>query len=696
MSCEFKWPRLLGGSGTGIAYGGDYNPDQWPESIWAEDIRLMCKANVNVVALGIFSWDRIQPAEHEWDFGWLDRIIGMLGDAGISVDLASATASAPLWLYEQYPQVLPRDKFGHAINAGSRQSWSASSPVFREHALELCNRLASRYGDNPTVTAWHVGNEYGWNNRHDYSDDALEAFRAWCERKYGSVDRLNEAWCSAFWSQEVHSFREVLLPRHMGADSMVNPAQQLDFERFSNDALLDFYRAERDEIARICPDKPITTNFMVSTDQCAMDYSQWAKAVDFVSNDHYFHEGESHLDELLCSDSLVWSLARGNPWYLMEHSTSNVQWKPVNARKCNGELMRDALAHVAMGADAINFFQWRQSRGGAEAFHSAMLPHAGADTKVFRQVCETGQVLKDLSERGVAGTTVTPSRVAILFDAQSQWSTEIPTLPTTKLDHWHDVRDWYRAFLDAGMRADVVPLAYEWEQYDLLVLPTIFMLSDSAVHRIEHYVDNGGSIVVGYATGIVNDSFQVGLGGYPGAGNGLLRRMLGVSGEEFNIVGVPGADDVVELTDGGVSNLWQTCLTRIADDAQVLASYTGAGALTWELEGMAAIVSHDYGAGHTWYVGCDLRRQDITHLICEQLVPCLGIELGNPGIVTIDRTDGTHVFRCRLNRSGNDVSLRLNPGVVPEGMLLIRGDCEGERVTLHSNGILIEQIHTDV
>ena len=259
MSREFKWPRLLGGSGTGIAYGGDYNPDQWLESIWAEDIRLMCKANVNVVALGIFSWDRIQPAEHEWDFGWLDRIIGMLGDAGISVDLASATASAPLWLYEQYPQVLPRDKFGHAINAGSRQSWSASSPVFREHALELCNRLASRYGDNPTVTAWHVGNEYGWNNRHDYSDDALEAFRAWCERKYGSVDRLNEAWCSAFWSQEVHSFREVLLPRHMGADSMVNPAQQLDFERFSNDALLDFYRAERDEIARICPGKPITS-----------------------------------------------------------------------------------------------------------------------------------------------------------------------------------------------------------------------------------------------------------------------------------------------------------------------------------------------------------------------------------------------------------------------------------------------------
>lgn len=368
--------------------------------------------------------------------------------------------------------------------------------------------------------------------------------------KYGSVEKLNEAWCSSFWSQEVRSFQEVLLPRHMGVDTMVNPAQQLDFERFSNDALLDCYRAERDAIAAICPDKPITTNFMISTNQCAMDYARWGAEVDFVSNDHYFHEGESHLDELLCSDSLVSSIARRHPWYLMEHSTSSVQWKPVNARKCHGELLRDALAHVAMGADAINFFQWRQSRGGAEAFHSAMLPHAAADTRIFRQVCETGEALKGLSE--VAGTTVMPSRVGILFDAQSQWSIEIPTLPTTKLGHWHDVLGWYRSFLDTGLRADVAPLAHDWEQYELLVLPTLFMLPDSAVQRLERYVRGGGTIVVGYATGIVNDVFQVGLGGYPGAGDGLLRTMLGVSGEEFNILGL---DETVELSDGSISRL---------------------------------------------------------------------------------------------------------------------------------------------
>ena len=373
----FRWPSLLTESGRGIAFGGDYNPDQWPEETLDEDIRLMGEVGVNVVSLAIFSWDKIEPVEGAFTFEWLDHVIDRLGRAGIAVDLASATAAAPLWLYESHPEVLPVDRYGHTVNAGSRQSWQPTSPVFKEYALRLCRRLAEHYKDNPYVTAWHMGNEYGWNNRYDYSDNALAAFRTWCEAKYGTIDALNEAWGTAFWSQHVNSFDEVLLPRHMGGDAMVNPSQQLDYERFGNDMLLDFYKAERDAIEQICPDKPFTTNFMVSTDQCVMNYAKWADEVDFVSNDHYFHEGESHLDELACSDALMDSLALGKPWYVMEHSTSAVQWKPLNTRKRAGELMRDSLAHVAMGADAICFFQWRQSKSGAEAFHSAMLPPRG-------------------------------------------------------------------------------------------------------------------------------------------------------------------------------------------------------------------------------------------------------------------------------------------------------------------------------
>ncbi|WP_018142745.1 beta-galactosidase [Alloscardovia criceti] len=610
------WPALLTHDGTGIAFGGDYNPDQWPEEVWDEDIRLMKKAHVTVVALGIFSWDRIQPSEHEWDFAWLDKIIGKLGEAGIAVDLASATASAPMWLYTSYPEVLPVDKFGHVINPGSRQSWRPTSAVFKKFALQLCRKMAERYGSNPTVTSWHIGNEYGWNNRQDYSDDALRAFRAWCARKYGSVENLNAAWGASFWSQEVRSFEEVLLPRHMGTDTMVNPSQQLDFERFGNDMLLDFYKAERDVIKEICPDKPCTTNFMISTDQCSMDYAQWSREVDFVSNDHYFHEGESHLDELVCSDALVASIADGQPWYMMEHSTSAVQWKPLNARKRNGELVRDSLAHVAMGADAINFFQWRQSAFGAESFHSAMLPHAGEDTKLFSQVCELGDALTTLSKAGVQGSVVQPAHTAILFSAQSEWATRCETLPTTKLNHWHDVRDWYRAFLHAGKRADVVPVAGDWQAYDTVVLPSVLMLSDEDVSRLEAFTRAGGTVIIGYATGLVDEQFHVGLGGYPGAGNGKLRDMLGVRGEEFNILGdeADGEPRDMKLSNGMVSRLWQNDI-RVRSDVEVLARYRGNAADAWELENIPAMTRAQYGAGSAIFIGCDLSLGDLARFI---------------------------------------------------------------------------------
>ena len=398
---------------------------------------------------------------------------------------------------------------------------------FKEYALTLCRKLAERYGTNPYVTAWHMGNEYGWNNRYDYSDNALNAFRLWCERKYGTIENLNKAWGTTFWGQEMNGFHEVLIPRFMGADSMVNPGQKLDFERFGNDMLLDFYKAERDAIAEICPDKPFTTNFMVSTDQCCMDYADWAEEVDFVSNDHYFHEGESHIDELFCSDALMDSLALGKPWYVMEHSTSAVQWKPLNARKRKGETVRDSIAHVAMGADAINFFQWRASAFGAESFHSALVPHAGEDTKLFRQVCELGAALKTLGDAGVQGTELEQSDTAILFSAESEWATRSETLPSMKLNHWHDVRDWYRAFLNAGTRADIVPLKYDWSAYKTVVLPTVIMLSAEDTQRLADFAAAGGRVVIGYATGLIDENFHTWLGGYPGAGDGLLREILG-------------------------------------------------------------------------------------------------------------------------------------------------------------------------
>ena len=702
----FAWPKLLTENGRGIAFGGDYNPDQWSEETWDDDVCLMKKAGVNTVALAIFSWDRIQPQENRWDFGWLDRIIDKLGKAGIATDLASATATAPLWLYEKHPEVLPCDKFGHPVNAGSRQSWSPTSPVFKEYALTLCRKLAERYGANPYVTAWHMGNEYGWNNRNDYSDNALNAFRLWCERKYGTIGALNQAWGTTFWGQEMNSFDEVLIPRFMGADSMVNPGQKLDFERFGNDMLLDFYKAERDAIAEICPDKPFTTNFMVSTDQCCMDYADWANEVNFVSNDHYFHEGgEMHLDELACSDALMDSFALGKPWYVMEHSTSAVQWKPLNMRKRKGETVRDSLAHVAMGADAINFFQWRASAFGAESFHSAMVPHAGEDTKLFRQVCELGETLQTLADAGVQGSELERSDTAILFSAESEWATRSETLPSMKLNHWHDVRDWYRAFLDAGTRADIMPLKYDWSDYKTVVLPTVLMLSAVDTRRLADFAAAGGRVVVGYATGLIDENFHTWLGGYPGAGNGLLRDMLGIRGEEFNILGsgVEGEPEAIRLGAGGevapedaaalngaTTRLWQNDVTVTGDRTQVLAMYAGEEADEWELDGMAAVTRNPYGAGEAYFVGCDLDVADLTKLIRIYLAAPAQSQQSqaNTDVLHTVRKSADAAFDFYLPRGKKEVELQ---GVEGEPVVLFqteRGEENGS-YTVRRNGVLV-------
>ena len=702
----FAWPKLLTENDRGIAFGGDYNPDQWSEETWDDDVCLMKKAGVNTVALAIFSWDRIQPQENRWDFGWLDRIIDKLGKAGIATDLASATATAPLWLYEKHPEVLPCDKFGHPVNAGSRQSWSPTSPVFKEYALTLCRKLAERYGANPYVTAWHMGNEYGWNNRNDYSDNALNAFRLWCERKYGTIGALNQAWGTTFWGQEMNSFDEVLIPRFMGADSMVNPGQKLDFERFGNDMLLDFYKAERDAIAEICPDKPFTTNFMVSTDQCCMDYADWANEVNFVSNDHYFHEGgEMHLDELACSDALMDSFALGKPWYVMEHSTSAVQWKPLNMRKRKGETVRDSLAHVAMGADAINFFQWRASAFGAESFHSAMVPHAGEDTKLFRQVCELGETLQTLADAGVQGSELERSDTAILFSAESEWATRSETLPSMKLNHWHDVRDWYRAFLDAGTRADIMPLKYDWSDYKTVVLPTVLMLSAVDTRRLADFAAAGGRVVVGYATGLIDENFHTWLGGYPGAGNGLLRDMLGIRGEEFNILGsgVEGEPEAIRLGAGGevapedaaalngaTTRLWQNDVTVTGDRTQVLAMYAGEEADEWELDGMAAVTRNPYGAGEAYFVGCDLDVADLTKLIRTYLAAPAQSQQSqaNTDVLHTVRKSADAAFDFYLPRGKKEVELQ---GVEGEPVVLFqteRGEENGS-YTVRRNGVLV-------
>ena len=680
----YRWPQPLAGQQARIWYGGDYNPDQWPEEVWDDDVRLMKRAGVNLVSVGIFSWAKIETSEGVYDFDWLDRIISKLGEAGIAVDLASATASPPMWLTQAHPEVLWKDYRGDVCQPGARQHWRPTSPVFREYALKLCRAMAEHYKDNPYVVAWHVSNEYGCHNRFDYSEDAERAFQKWCEERYGTIDAVNDAWGTAFWAQRMNDFTEIVPPRFIGDGNFMNPGKLLDFKRFSSDALKAFYVAERDALAEITPDLPLTTNFMVSATGSVLDYDDWGREVDFVSNDHYFIPGEAHLDELAFSASLVDGIVRKDPWFLMEHSTSAVNWRPVNYRKEPGQLVRDSLVHVAMGADAVCYFQWRQSKAGAEKFHSAMVPHTGEDSTVFRDVCELGADLNTLADNGLLGTKLAKSKVAVVFDYESEWATEHTATPTQKVHHVDEPLQWFRALADHGVTADVVPVSSNWDEYEVVVLPSVYILSEETTRRVRDYVANGGRLIVTYYTGLSDEKDHVWLGGYPGS----IRDVVGVRVEEFMPMGddFPGVPGRLGLSNGAVAHDIADVIGSVDRSATVLETFRDD---PWTgMDGAPAIVANTFGEGRSVYVGARLGRDGIAKSLPEILESLGMAETGenDSRVLRVERegSDGSR-FVFSFNRTHEAVQIPF------EGKIVVSSFAEvsGENVSIKPNGVIV-------
>ncbi|GAA4772243.1 beta-galactosidase [Microbacterium gilvum] len=658
-----RWLRTPDGTAPRISYGADYNPEQWPRDVWDEDVRLMREAGVDVVSVGIFSWAKLQPAEDVWDFAWLDEVIDLLHANGIGVDLATATASPPPWLTIKHPEVLPVTHHGHILSPGARQHWRPTSPVFRDYALRLVETMADRYRDHPAIVAWHVNNELGCHNAWDYSDDAARAFRVWLEARYGTIDRLNHAWGTAFWSQQYGAFHEILPPREV--DSHPNPTQQLDFKRFSSDALKEYFVAEREILRRITPDIPVTTNFMVMGETQHADYADWAHELDFVSNDHYRHPGAQSYDELAFSAALVSGIAHRRPWFLMEHSTSAVNWQPVNRPKRDGELVRDSLTHVAHGADAVCYFQWRQSAAGAEKFHSAMVPHAGADSRVFRSVVELGGLLRRLD--AVAGSHAVQAPVAILFDWDAWWGSELDSHPTDLLRYRQEALDWFTALHDAGVRVDVVPADVPLDGYRMVVAPVLYAVPAALAESLTAYVEAGGHLVATYFSGVVNEDDRAWLGGYPGA----FRDLLGVRVEEFRPL---YEGEAIALDSGVDATLWSEPVDVVDPAVEVIARYAGS-----DLDGGAAVTRRAVGEGSASYVSTRLGAEGLGSIV-PTLLAGAGVVSELPeairGAASLTlRGAGDETFAFVINRTDDELPLDDVEGValIGGGTLAPRG-----------------------
>ncbi|MGW5639315.1 beta-galactosidase [Streptomyces sp. NPDC003832] len=572
-----------------ILFGGDYNPEQWPEETWREDVRLMRRAGVNSVTLGVFSWSRIEPRPGAREFGWLDRLMDLLHTHGVGVVLATPTASPPPWLGHLHPDTLPVDRDGRTEWWGGRQHFSHSSATYRRHAAEITEDLAARYAGHPALTMWHINNEYC---TYDWGDEAAARFRDWLRHRYSTLDGLNSAWGTAFWSQGYGDWAEIHTPRH--AHYLNNPSQVLDFKRFTSDMLLECYVAERDIVRRHTPHLPVTTNFMPLW--AGQDAWRWAEEEDVVSVDLYPDPrdplGAQH--GALVQD-MTRSQARG-PWMLMEQAAGAVNWRGVNHPKPRGLNRLWSLQAVARGADAVCYFQWRQSRQGAEKFHSGMVGHAGERGRTYQEIERLGADLARIAPE-VAGTR-TAHDIAVLHDWDSWWAGAHEGRLSGEVDHARVLTAWHRALWEAHLGTDFAHPEHDLTPYRLVVVPQAYALSDTAIDNLLGHVRRGGTLVCGFLTGVADPDDRV----RPGGMDARLRELFGIrtlhewwpleAGESVECGGLRGT-------------LWSEEIEK-TDDAHAEAVYKGG-----ELDGLPAVLR----TGRAWYLSTLPEPADLRALL---------------------------------------------------------------------------------
>lgn len=671
--------KLLPKLPNAIAYGGDYNPEQWDPAVWQEDVRLMREAGVNLVSLAIFSWSKLQPNEDTYEFGWLDRIMDLLAENGILVCLATATASPPPWLSVKYPDVLPVDASGLTLHHGSRQNYSPSSPSYQRFAAALVRQLAERYRAHPALAAWHVNNEYACHTSECHSADSAAAFRVWLQKKYGTLDQLNAAWGTAFWSQIYQTWEEIFTPRRAPHDR--NPTQQLDFRRFTSDAYRHLFRMEKAILNELTPGVPATTNLVWFIR--AIDGRTWAPDLDFISWDCYPDPLTGHAAEHFAAvgHDVMRSLKKDRPFLLIEQAPSAVTWRSINPPKAPGVMRLWSLQAVARGADGIMFFQWRASQSGAEKYITGMVGHGDpAQSRVFAEIKALGVELPKLAP--LLGSTV-PSRVAIVFDWSVCWALDLEAKPA-RLDYPGWASELHRYFYERNIPIDFIRPDAALDGYALVVAPALYLLTQKDAANLEQFVERGGSLLATYFSGIVDENEHVVLGGYPGH----LRRVLGLRVEEWIPFG-EGQGNALQFTATGQSSpVTQWAEVVHLEGARALAQYTGDF-----YAGGPAITEHAFGRGVAYYLSAKPDNSGLTSLL-DQVVAKAGVQpvLKTPPLVeaTLREGDGER-YLSLLNHSPAAVSVSL---AAYRGTELLSGTAVSGQLTLAARGVAVIQLHS--
>lgn len=594
-----------------IVYGGDYNPEQWPEEIWADDMRLLKEANIDIVTLNVFSWAALQPSEETYDFSKLDKIMEMVRDNGLQVCLATSTGAHPAWMAKKYPDILRTEFNGLKRKFGGRHNSCPNSPTYEKYSVRLAQKIAERYRDYNNIVAWHISNEFGGEC---YCENCEKAFRVWLKKKYQTIENVNRAWNTAFWGHTFYDWDEIVLPNllseHFEQDRSQFQGITVDYKRFNSESILECYKREYDALKAITPDIPITTNLMGFYKP--LDYKMWAKYMDVVSWDNY-PSNEDSPAQIAMSHDLMRGINGGEPFLLMEQTPSVTNWLPYNALKRPGVMRLWSYQAVAHGSDSVMFFQMRRTVGACEKLHGAVIDHVGTnETRVFREVKALGAALKELGEQTLGA--VTDAKAAIYFDWDNWWAIECSAGPNCDLKYKDEIYNYYQALYKLNIPVDIVGPEDDLGKYQLLIAPILYMTKTGYDEKIRTFVKNGGTFVTTFFSGIADEHDLIVTGGYPGK----LRDIMGIWVEESDA-----------LPSGAENHFTYRGKAYPAKLLCDLSHLEGAEALSVYEEDfyaqMPAITKNQFGDGRAYYVATRSNEEFYQTLMADICEEC-GVE----------------------------------------------------------------------
>ena len=660
-----------------MLYGGDYNPEQWDEAVWEEDMRMFRLAGIDCVTLNVFSWAALQSDEVTYHFERLDKIMELVRKNNLKVVMATSTAAHPAWMAKKYPEVLRTEFNGMKRKFGSRHNSCPNSPVYQKYSVALARKLAERYGTYDNIVTWHISNEYGGEC---YCENCEKAFRVWLKEKYGSIEALNKAWNTSFWGHTFYDWDEIVVPNlqseHFAQDRTTFQGISLDYRRFNSDSILHNYLGEYEAVKAVTPHIPVTTNLMGFYK--ALDYQKWAGYMDVVSWDNYPDPTDPPALVAMRHD-LMRGLKQGAPFMLMEQTPSVTNWQSYNLLKRPGDMRLISYQAVAHGADTVMFFQMRRSIGACEKFHGAVIDHVGTEnTRVFREVSQLGEELKQLGDTTLDSRT--PSKVAMLVDWDNWWALEYSAGPSCDLKYMDELANYYTALYDNNISVDIISAQDPLDDYKVVIAPVMYMTKPGADEKIRKFVSEGGTFVTTFLSGLVDEHDLVITGGYPGK----LRDILGIWVEETDAL--PSYMKNSFSWNGKDYDCGLICDIMHMENAQALACYDKDF-----YEGTPVLSKNEFGKGHAYYVatraGQDFYADFLNKVLEEQGVepvfkPCKGVE------ITLRRKEETN-FLFFLNHNPQEtVLIAEKPGT---DLLTGKEYCPGDEIVLQTKGVVLFQ-----